>query len=117
MADIEKNPLTEEETTTASGTETDGPIYTHKFPQPLKSEDKVYTELTFDFEKLRGKDVLEVTRELSNAGHAVIVKSLDDDYLIRMCARACTQTLFYGVFEDMTVRDYNKILSVAKRFF
>jgi len=98
-------------------TKTDGKVYTHVFSEPVTFEGETYTELTFDFGKLRGKDVLAVTREMRMEGHAILVKNLDDDYIVRMAARACTKPLFHGIFGEMSVPDFNRITSVARRFF
>lgn len=101
----------------ALDTKTQGGLYTHVFEEPVQFEGETFEKLTFDFGKIRGRDIRAVKRELRLEGTPVLVASLDDDYLIRICAKACTRPLYWGVFDEMAPRDYNRILSVSKRFF
>ena len=51
-------------------------------------------------------------------GWRVVLKSFDGGYLVRMCARACTdEGIGHDVFDVMPVKDYNKITGVSRRFF
>lgn len=92
-------------------------LYVHKFYKPFSYEGETYTQLTFDFGSLTGGDSLDVEEELQSTGHAVIMRSIDGQYLARMCAKACTANIDFDIFRAMPVRDYAKITNVAKRFF
>lgn len=92
-------------------------VYTHTFSRPVEYEGKIYAELTFDFGKLTGRDSLDVERSLQSIGQPVVVRSLSGDYLIRMCAKACTTKVGHDIFEMMPVKDYTKITNKSKRFF
>lgn len=92
-------------------------VYTHVFSRPVKYDGEEITELTFDFGSLTGGDSLSVEEELRMAGHPVIVRSVDGAYLIRMCAKACTRSIDFEIFEKMPAKDYIRITNISKRFF
>ena len=96
--------------------QTDG-IYTHALSAPVLYDGKTYSELTFDFDSLTGGDSLDVMDELMRKGHAVLMKSVDDFYLMKMCARACKEKVGDDIFRMMKPRDLNRILNVSRRFF
>jgi len=96
--------------------ESDG-VYTHTFNKPVLYEGKTYKKLPFDFESLSGGDSLDVENELLAQGHAVVARSIDGAYLIRMCARACTEKVGYDIFRVMSVKDYAIITNRSRRFF
>lgn len=97
----------EEENTTDSG------IVTVKLRRPLDYEGKIYEELSFDFDRLTGEDDRKIEQEL---GRSVMVPALTTDYLIRMCARACTAEIGFDAFNYMSLRDYDKIRTAARNF-
>lgn len=109
--EIAGSDITDQEETVSSD------IYTHKLSKPVVYEGKTYTDLTFDFGKLTGRDSLDVESALSSMGKVVVVRSLSGDYLIRMCAKACTVKVGHDIFEIMPVKDYTTITNKAKRFF
>ena len=90
--------------------------YTHKFRKPYKYNGKTYDELTFDWEKLTGKDGLAIENEMQQIGKAVIVPTFSGEYLIRLASRACTEPVGADAFENMSISDYNKIRSAARSF-
>lgn len=92
-------------------------LYTHNFVKPIQYDGKTYEKLTFDFDSLTGGDSLDVESELLSRGHAVVVRTIDGEYLSRMCARACTESVGADIFRQMPVKDYGAITNVAKRFF
>ncbi len=91
-------------------------VYTHKFKPPLKYQGKKYDELTFDWDKLTGKDGLAIENEMQAIGKAVIVPTFSGEYLIRFAARACTEPIGADAFEQMKIADFNKIRSAARSF-
>jgi len=114
MADI----ISLEENTEALDTAEDTSVYsyTHHFLRPFAYEGKTYTELTFDWDKLTGKDSLAIEAELSNLGRPVIIHSISGEYLIRMACRACQEKIGVDAFEQMRLPDYNRIRTAARNF-
>lgn len=90
--------------------------YTHKFRKPFEYQGKTYNELTFEWDKLTGKDGLAIENELQQLGKALIAPAFSGEYLIRLAARACTVPLGADAFEIMPIADYNKIRSAARSF-
>lgn len=93
-----------------------GSAYVHKFSRPISYDGKTYTEMTFAFGDLTGGDSLDVEAELTALNHPVLVRSIDSQYLIRICARACTDKVGSDIFRKMPLADYTKITNAAKRF-
>lgn len=91
-------------------------IYTHKFKRPFEYEGKTYKELSFDWDKLTGKDGLSIENEMQAMGKAVIVPTFSGEYLIRFAAKACSEPIGADAFEFMKIADYNKIRSAARSF-
>ena len=87
-----------------------------EFKKPVKYNNKEYTKLSFDFDKLTGLDGLAIEEELQMLNKAVIVPALSGDYLVRMAARACTERIGADIFNYMSLKDYNRIRSAARSF-
>lgn len=94
----------------------DANLFTFKFRKPFEYEGKTYTELKFDFEKLTGADSINIEAELQAKGVAIFAPAFSAPYLIRMCARACTESVDYKFFEAMRLKDYVSIRSKARNF-
>ncbi len=90
--------------------------YTHKFRRPYEYDGKIFEEITFNWDKLTGDDALSIENELQQLGKAVIVPTFSGEYLVRMCARACTEGIGSDFFKRMSIADYNKIRSAARSF-
>lgn len=90
--------------------------YIHKFSKPFVYQGKTYTELAFDWNKLKGEDSLAIENELQQMGKPVIVATLSSEYLIRFAARACTEVIGSDALRLMSIRDYNQIRSAARSF-
>ena len=86
------------------------------------NEDKDYEgrkieTVTFDFDSLTGRDIRNISREMKAEGTTILVKSLDDDFLARYAALAIQEEdIDVGLFDAMPGKDFNKIVSVARRF-
>ena len=91
-------------------------LFTLKLKKTLSYEGTDYTELAFDFDGLTGKDSLEVERELAMRGIQVVVPAFSGEYIIRIAAKACTSPLGSDAFEDMSIRDYNRLRSKVRNF-
>ena len=90
--------------------------YVHNFVRPFSCEGKTYETLTFDFGKLTGRDGLAIQDELDAKGKAVLVKQMNDNYLLRVAARACTPPISADVISAMPLYEFNKIMGKARSF-
>ena len=91
-------------------------VFTHHFKKPFSYNGSEYTKLTFDFESLSGNDTLQIERELTKKGRAVIVPEFNCDYLAAMACKACLEEIGVDAFGQMTLRDFNAIRGAARRF-
>lgn len=90
--------------------------FTLTFKRPFTYQDKTYSALTFDWEKLTGDDGLAIENEMLQIGKAVVVPTFSGEYLIRMAARACRERIGSDAFGKMSLSEYNKIRSEARSF-
>lgn len=96
--------------------DTNEALYTHTLKKPLEYNGKTYTEFSFDFEKLTGKDSLLVEDELQRQGIMVMVPTFNSTYLIKIAARACTETVGSDAFEAMGISDFNRLRNKVRNF-
>ena len=94
--------------------------YVHKFKRPftclIGTNQRTFEELTFDFDKLTGRDSLAIENELQALGKPVVVAEMSGEYLIRMAARACSEKVSADDLASASLTDYNKIRSKARSF-
>ena len=102
-----------------------GDIYTHILSKPFKYDGYTFEEFEFNWTKLTGKDSLAIEHEIEIMGKALIAPEFSGDYLIRMAARACTNTVELNgqrvpvssdMLESLPLRDYNRIRRAARSF-
>ena len=67
--------------------------YTLKLKKPFTYEGQTFDELNFDFEGLTGDDALAIEDELQAIGKPTISPTFSGQFLVRMAARACTNTI------------------------
>ena len=91
-------------------------LFTLKFKKPLKYQNQEFDELSFDFERLTGRDSIVVEKELTRNGVQIVAPAFNGEYLIRIAARACTSRVGYDIVYDMTISDYNKLRSATRNF-
>lgn len=120
MANNEKNATAVDETELEAAREearkSNVALFEIEFKKPVKYDGKEYSKLSFDFEKLTGRDGLAIEEELQMMNKAVIVPALSGEYLVRMAARACTEKVGADIFDYMSLKDYNRIRSAARSF-
>ena len=88
-----------------------------KLRKPLQYEGKTYDNLSFDFDRLTGKDGMQIEREVQlTTGTAVLLPAYNTDYLIRMCARASLEKVGADAFETLGIRDFNTVIGRARGF-
>ena len=120
MANTEKNTTAVDETELEAAREearkSNVALFEIEFKNPVKYNGKEYSKLSFDFEKLTGRDGLAIEEELQMMNKAVIVPALSGEYLVRMAAKACTENVGADIFDYMPIKDYNRIRSAARSF-
>ncbi len=93
-----------------------GDSFTYKFRKTYEYDGKNFNEVTFNWDRLTGNDALAIENELQQLGKAIIVPAFSGEYLVRMCARACTEGIGADFFGKMPIADYNRIRSAARSF-
>lgn len=120
MANTEKNTTAVDETELEAAREearkNDVALFEIEFKKPVKYNGKEYSKLSFDFDKLTGRDGLAIEEELQMMNKTVIVPAFSGEYLVRMAARACTEKIGADIFDYMPIKDYNRIRSAARSF-
>ena len=64
-------------------------VFTLHLAKPLVHEEQTYTDLTFDF---------------------------DSEYLVRVCAKACTENLGVDALGKISLRDFNRLRNTVRGF-
>jgi hypothetical protein len=90
--------------------------YTHKFKKPYKYGGKTYTELTFEWDSLTGKDGLDIEADLAARGVTVVAPEFSSAYQAMMACRACTVSIDYEAFAQMPLSTFNQIKRHARTF-
>lgn len=125
MADPKNNPqgIDEEELSAAQenaeqdATNTDSGKRIVILKRPVEYMGTKYKELHFDFDKLTGKDSLEVEDEIEKTTHlTVVAPALNLEYLIRISARACDEPISRDDILNMNLSDFNHIRNMARNF-
>lgn len=88
----------------------------YKLSQPIEYNDKKYTELHINFEKLKGKDARAISSELQAIGKTAILPSYSDEYLVRVVARASEEPIGADFFDEVSMNDFNKLTAKARAF-
>lgn len=100
------------EVVTESGTPNGA--YVHEFTKPYTYEDKTYTKMVFDFERLLGDDLVAIENEMAAVGEYALSPEISTSFLYRLAARAA------GVASDVIVhlpiRDFGKIKNKSRDF-
>lgn len=120
MEDIKKieNEQAAEETkeVVAVVTDSDTPegAYVHEFAKPFTFEDKTYTKLVFDFEKLIGDDLVAIENEMAAVGEYALSPEISTSFLYRLAAKAAG--VGSDVIAHMPIRDFGKIKNKSRDF-
>lgn len=88
--------------------------YKHVFSTPFKYEDKVYKDMTFDFESLTGSDIISIESEMAANGEYVITPEVSSSFLYRLAAKAAK--VGSDVIEHMPISDFVKIRNKSRDF-
>ena len=120
MEDIKKtvNEKAAEETKEAVAVVTDSDTpegaYVHEFTKPYTFEDKTYTRLVFDFEKLIGDDLVAIENEMAAVGEYALSPEISTSFLYRLAAKAAG--VGSDVIAHMPIRDFGKIKNKSRDF-
>ena len=120
MEDIKKtaNEKAAEETKEAVAVVTDSDTpegaYVHEFTKPYTFEEKTYTRLVFDFEKLIGDDLVAIENEMAAVGEYALSPEISTSFLYRLAAKAAG--VGSDVIAHMPIRDFGKIKNKSRDF-
>lgn len=120
MEDIKKtaNEQAAEETKEAVKVVTDSDTpegaYVHEFTKPYTFEEKTYTKLVFDFEKLIGDDLVAIENEMAAVGEYALSPEISTSFLYRLAAKAAG--VGSDVIAHMPIRDFGKIKNKSRGF-
>ena len=92
----------------------DAVVYTHTFKKPFEYEGKTYTELTFNFERLSGRDMVSIETEMQMNNEYALAPEISRSFQGKMAAKAAG--IGSDVLEAMPLKDFNKITNAARSF-
>lgn len=121
MEDIKKEENKQEVAEETKGkvtvvTDSDTPegAYVHEFTKPYTFEDKTYTRLVFDFEKLIGDDLVAIENEMAAVGEYALSPEISTSFLYRLAAKAAG--VGSDVIAHLPIRDFGKIKNKSRDF-
>lgn len=82
--------------------------------KPFEWEGKTYTEFVFDFEGLKGADLIAVEDEITMDGSYIITPEISTPYMAKLAARAAG--VGSDVIENLPVRDFIAVKNMARDF-
>lgn len=88
--------------------------YVHKFKKPFEYEGKRYETLSFNFNKLVGRDMTAIEREMQMTGETAYTPETSHAYQCRLAARAAG--IMPDVLESMPLGDFNRITNATRNF-
>ena len=111
MPEEEKETIIgEEEPTISNGIG----VYIHKFKNPFKYEEKTYKTLKFYFDRLTGKDMINVETEMQDKGEYAMSPEYSRIFQAMLASKA--SGVSYDVLKKMPLGEFNRITNVARNF-
>lgn len=89
-------------------------VYTHVFKKPFEYAGTVYTELTFNFERLTGRDMVSIETEMQMNNEYALAPEISRNFQARMAAKAAG--VGSDVMDAMQIKDFNRITNAARNF-
>ena len=87
------------------------------FKRPIDYAGKHYDHIDLDFEKLTGRDCLQIEREVeATTGKNVVVPALNSEYLVRFAAHAAVEPVGADVIYALKSRDFMAVTGKARSF-
>ncbi len=105
---------TKEEVKVVTDSDTPEGAYVHEFTKPYTFEEKTYTRLVFDFEKLIGDDLVAIENEMAAVGEYALSPEISTSFLYRLAAKAAG--VGSDVIAHMPIRDFGKIKNKSRDF-
>ncbi len=84
--------------------------------KPVQYNGKEFTELTFDFDKLCGRDCRAIHRELERHNMFVAAPAFSIEFAMMFAAKACTEKIGYDFFGPLCYADFERIRRRAANF-
>lgn len=79
-----------------------------KLSKPITYNGEEISELRFNFEKITGRDAIEIENELQSTGKLSLYSPISNiHYLTRVAARACEKPIGADLFDMASIRDFN----------
>lgn len=92
-------------------------VWKYKLKEPLEYMGETFTELTFNFDKLSGRDIAAIERELEQLNISLFSSTgLSDNYAERAAALACENIHDMFALEELWGADYNAVLRRMRTF-
>ncbi len=88
--------------------------YTHVFKKPFEYSGTTYTELTFDFERLTGRDMVSIETEMQMNNEYALAPEFSRNFQSKMAAKAAG--IGSDVLDAMPIKDFNRITNAARDF-
>ena len=88
--------------------------YVHKFKKLFEYEGKRYETLSFNFNRLVGRDMTAIEREMQMSGETAYTPETSHAYQCRLAARAAG--IMPDVLEGMPLGDFNRITNACRNF-
>ena len=82
--------------------------------KPFEWEDKKYTELNLDFEKLIGEDMIAIENEMAAVGEYALSPEISTSYLSKLAAKAAGVSS--DVITHLPIRDFGKVKNRSRNF-
>lgn len=89
-------------------------VYTHKFKKPFEYAGITYEELTFDFERLTGRDMVSIETEMQSRNEYALAPEISRNFQSKMAAKAAG--IGSDALDAMPLVDFNKITNAARDF-
>lgn len=95
-------------------TEGDTGVYTHVFKKPFEYAGVTYTALTFDFERLTGRDMVSIETEMQMNNEYALAPEISRSFQAKMAAKAAG--IGSDVMDALPIKDFNRITNAARGF-
>ena len=95
-------------------TEGDTGVYTHVFKKPFEYAGVTYTSLTFDFERLTGRDMVSIETEMQMNNEYALAPEISRSFQAKMAAKAAG--IGSDVMDALPIKDFNRITNAARGF-
>lgn len=87
---------------------------TYTLKKPITYNGQEYTEFTFDFYKMTGRDYIAAEEAINGEGSLVLAPEFSSNYMGKIAARAADVNA--GVLEALSYHDFQEIKNLARNF-